>query len=241
MKKHPSKKKRNSKVRLKFFSISIGLGLGVILAIILHTRLQVRPPCANSISCISDLSGDYKKADNGVFLGRKVAVPHQVSYPFNLRNVLGEQTGLPKRIEVNLSDQMLYAYEGNTVVLNFPISSGKWSPTPTGEFNIWIKLRYTKMEGGNKANNTYYYLPNVPYTMYFYNEEVPKIRGYGLHGAYWHTNFGHPMSHGCINISPENAGLLYNWANPYGEAGTTLATSENPGTKVVIYGVAPRE
>jgi lipoprotein-anchoring transpeptidase ErfK/SrfK len=51
-----------------------------------------------------------------------------------------------------------------------------------------------------------YYLPGVPYTMYFY-------KGYGLHGTYWHSNFGTPMSHGCVNLKTEDAGWLYNWAS----------------------------
>ena len=51
-----------------------------------------------------------------------------------------------------------------------------------------------------------YYLPNVPYTMYFY-------QGYGLHGTYWHHNFGTPMSHGCVNLATPDAEWLYNWAS----------------------------
>jgi lipoprotein-anchoring transpeptidase ErfK/SrfK len=51
-----------------------------------------------------------------------------------------------------------------------------------------------------------YYLPNVPYTMYFYG-------GYGLHGTYWHNNFGTPMSHGCVNLSTADSGWLFDWAS----------------------------
>ena len=50
-----------------------------------------------------------------------------------------------------------------------------------------------------------YYLPDVPYTMYFY-------RGYGLHGTYWHNNFGTPMSHGCVNMRTPDARWLFYWA-----------------------------
>ena len=50
-----------------------------------------------------------------------------------------------------------------------------------------------------------YDLPNVPYVMYFY-------RGYGLHGTYWHNNFGTPMSHGCVNLTLADAKWLYEWA-----------------------------
>jgi len=138
--------------------------------------------------------------------------------------VLGQNTS-NKKIEIDLTNQRLYAYEDNNLVYNFLISSGKWGRTPTGTFQIWIKLRYTKMEGGSKALNTYYYLPNVPYTMFFYNDEVPKYRGFGIHGTYWHNNFGHPMSHGCINMKTEEVEQLFYWAQL--------------NTTIIIYGQTP--
>ena len=155
--------------------------------------------------------------------------------------VLGDSS-VEKRIAVDLTNQRLYAYENNRLVYDFPISSGKWGRTPVGEFEIWIKLRYTKMEGGSKALNTYYYLPNVPYVMFFYNADIPKIRGYGLHGTYWHSNFGHPMSHGCINLKTEDAGTLYYWVRPdLGNKASIYASDDNPGTKITIFGEAPWE
>jgi hypothetical protein len=96
------------------------------------------------------------------------------------------------------------------------------------------------MEGGSKALGTYYNLPNVPFTMFFYNTAVPKYLGYGIHGTYWHNNFGHPMSHGCINLKTENAEKLYYWADPAlaGKPSIT-ATNTNIGTRIVIYGQTP--
>jgi len=133
-------------------------------------------------------------------------------------------------IEIDLSDQKLYAHNGGNIDYEFLISGGKWSPTPKGEFRIWVKLKYTKMEGGKKENNTYYYLPNVPYTQYFY-------RGYGVHGAYWHNNFGNPMSHGCVNMSIPDAEKLFYWTSPLVDQGGWVAYSskDNPGTRVVIH------
>ena len=142
--------------------------------------------------------------------------------------VLGE-TDQSRRIEIDLTNQRIYAYEGNQKIYDFLISSGKWGRTPVGRFQIWTKLRYVLMTGGSQALGTYYYLPNVPYTMFFYNNEVSKWQGYGIHGTYWHSNFGHPMSHGCINMNTDQAGLLYYWAN------------DNPGTEIIIYGEAPYE
>lgn len=104
-------------------------------------------------------------------------------------------------IDVDLSEQRLYAYEGETLVKTFLVSTGTWQyPTVTGTFKIYVKLRYTDMSGPD------YYLPDVPYVMYFY-------KGYGLHGTYWHNNFGVPMSHGCVNLSIPDAAWLYNWAS----------------------------
>jgi lipoprotein-anchoring transpeptidase ErfK/SrfK len=104
-------------------------------------------------------------------------------------------------IDVNLSQQMLYAYEGDTIVASFLVSTGVPAfPTVTGQFHIYIKLVSTLMAGDG------YYLPDVPYTMYFY-------KGYGLHGTYWHHNFGHPMSHGCVNMYTPDAEWLFYWAS----------------------------
>jgi len=145
-----------------------------------------------------------------------------------------------KRIEVDLTNQRLYAYEGDTLVYNFLISSGKWYKTPTGVFHIWIKLRYTRMTGGSKTLHTYYDLPNVPFTMYFYNDQIPQSAGYGIHGTYWHHNFGHPMSHGCINMRTQDAQTLYYWANPDLQGNQSIhASTDNPGTEVVIFGTTP--
>ena len=103
-------------------------------------------------------------------------------------------------IDVNLSEQRVYAYEGDTVVNSFVVSTGTWqTPTVTGSYKVWIKLRSTAMSGPG------YYLPDVPYVMYFY-------KGYGLHGTYWHNNFGTPMSHGCVNLRTEDAEWLYNFS-----------------------------
>lgn len=104
-------------------------------------------------------------------------------------------------IEVNLSQQMVYAYEGDVLVNSFVVSTGTWlTPTVTGKYHIYVKYRSTTMAGPG------YYLTNVPYVMYFY-------KGYGLHGTYWHNNFGTPMSHGCVNLRTYDAEWLYNWAS----------------------------
>jgi len=114
--------------------------------------------------------------------------------------VLGVNTGGVHWIDVDLSQQRVYAYAGDTIINSFLVSTGTWqTPTVTGKYKIWIKLRYTDMAGPG------YYLPDVPYTMYFY-------KGYGIHGTYWHNNFGTPMSHGCVNLTIPDAEWLYNFS-----------------------------
>ena len=104
-------------------------------------------------------------------------------------------------VDVNLSEQRAYAYEGERLINAFTVSTGTWlHPTVTGTYQIYVMYRYADMSGPG------YYLPDVPYVMYFYD-------GYGLHGTYWHNNFGTPMSHGCVNLSIPDAGWLFDWAS----------------------------
>jgi lipoprotein-anchoring transpeptidase ErfK/SrfK len=115
--------------------------------------------------------------------------------------VSGNGGGGVRWIDVNLSTQSLYAYEGDTLVNSFVVSTGTWlTPTVVGKYKIWIKFASTSMSGPG------YYLPDVPYVMYFY-------KGYGIHGTYWHNNFGTPMSHGCVNMRTSDAQWLFNWAS----------------------------
>ncbi len=104
-------------------------------------------------------------------------------------------------IEVDLSDQILIAWQGETAVLRTSISSGRTEyPTVRGAYKIRTKLDLELMIGPG------YRTPNVPWTMYFF-------RGYAIHGAYWHNNFGTPVSHGCVNMRVEEAKALYEWAS----------------------------
>lgn len=108
--------------------------------------------------------------------------------------------GGTKWIEVNLSTQTLTAWEGDIAVMHSVVSSGvAATPTVTGRFQIYNKLPSQWMTGPG------YSLPGVPSVMYFYG-------AYAIHGAYWHNNFGNPMSHGCVNMNLGDASSLYNWA-----------------------------
>lgn len=155
------------------------------------------------------LTYEYDPSETrGEYLGAIVNVPPITD---TIAYVLGEQAG-NKRIEVNLANQHVYGYEGSTRIFDFVVSTGKWAPTPRGTFTIQRKVRAQKMSGGNKAIGTYYYLPNVPFVMFFGNSKIPWSRGFSFHGTYWHNNFGTPMSHGCVNMKTPEAEQLFNWA-----------------------------
>ena len=103
-------------------------------------------------------------------------------------------------IDVDLTNQMVYAYEGDTLVNSFLVSTGAQPRlTVTGSYHVYERHVKGNMWGPG------YFLPDVPYIMYFY-------KGYALHGTYWHSNFGTPMSHGCVNLSIPDAEWLYYWS-----------------------------
>ncbi len=136
-------------------------------------------------------------------------------------------------IEVNLNEQMAIAYEGAVPVRVFVISSGVGSsPTVTGTFRIWVKIAMQDMRGGSRAAGDSYHVTEVKHVQYFYED-------YGFHGTYWHSNFGTPMSRGCINLTEEDAMWLFEWASPTmyddDDDGWMFSTDVNPGTLVLIH------
>lgn len=119
-----------------------------------------------------------------------------------------------KTIKVDIAKQTLhYTFDGK-LLDNFYISGGTASmPTPKGEFRILAK-NPSKDYGGRGYN---FYYPGTKWNLHF----TTDYWRYYIHGAYWHNNFGHPMSHGCVNVAYQNMENLYNWTNI--------------GTKVLIY------
>lgn len=192
------------------------------------------------VSEVLKSNGDFNEsASLAVFNGEIIDYPKTSlaqSYSNSLNSqesaVLGTTNaeGVEKWIEVDLANQKLTAWEGNKKKVEFLISSGKWAPTPTGTFEIWYKTRNQSMIGGSQALGTYYNLPNVPNNMFFY-------KGYAIHGAYWHNNFGQPMSHGCVNSPLANVAELFEWAGPVVPSGQNAirASADNPGTRVWVH------
>ncbi len=140
-------------------------------------------------------------------------------------NVLNEN----KRVEVRLNDQLLLAYEYGKIVFATRIStggkrlSGKYT-TPIGEFVTYHKRPTRHMAAGDIASNGFD-LPGVPWVLYI------TEGGISFHGTYWHNDYGHPHSHGCINLTPQAAKWLFRWTIPtvppdkpvaYGYVGTQV-------------------
>ena len=108
-------------------------------------------------------------------------------------------------MDVDLSEQTLAVYEQNKMVYATIVATGI-EPlfTRPGLFPIYKKKELETMQGERNTPN-FYYLENVPWTMYF-----DKARA--LHGAYWRAKLGYPQSHGCVNLYPGDAHWLFNWA-----------------------------
>lgn len=112
----------------------------------------------------------------------------------------------PKRIEVSLAQQWLYAYEGERLVMDMPVSTGKDGfETPPGRFAIYTKIPRQTLRG--RARGESWNVPDVPSIMFYY-------RDFAIHGVYWHDRFGtgERHSHGCVGLAPADAADLYGWA-----------------------------
>jgi len=128
-----------------------------------------------------------------------------------------------KRLELSLSHQTLYAFEGEDEVYSVKISSGLPNnrlsdsqyptSTPKGRYRIYSKMPSKHMgsvAGGSEVEeNGGFSLPGVPWTCFFISPG-----GYAFHGTYWHNNFGLQMSHGCVNMNNEDAKWLFRWTTP---------------------------
>jgi lipoprotein-anchoring transpeptidase ErfK/SrfK len=139
-----------------------------------------------------------------------------------------------KRLKVSIEQQMLTAFESRQVVFEAQVSTGKrWTPTPTGEFRIDRKHPSRHMgDGGLTSNVNAYELVGVPWVSFF------QSAGIAFHGTFWHSNFGEPMSMGCVNMRTEDASWLFRWSLPLYESQSdgrpTYRIIEKGGTQVVV-------
>jgi lipoprotein-anchoring transpeptidase ErfK/SrfK len=129
------------------------------------------------------------------YLPTEILPPTETATPVVLAGIEG------RWIDIDLSEQMLRAYDGTELVDSFLVSTGlDLYPTETGKYRIYVKMRYSDMRGND------FFLPDVPYSMYYSGD-------FSIHGTYWHHSFGTPMSHGCVNMDTRDAEWLYNWAS----------------------------
>jgi hypothetical protein len=123
-----------------------------------------------------------------------------------------------KRIEVDLDYQTLSCFEGTTEVYFCRISSGlKYDPatgqisdklaTPVGNLLTHWKIYSLNMTAGTFQSG--YSTPAVPWSTMISGD------GIAIHGAFWHNAFGEKRSHGCINVTPEDAKWIFRWTTPY--------------------------
>lgn len=116
-----------------------------------------------------------------------------------------------KQIIIDLSDSRVYAFENGILIRSVLVSTGlPATPTVTGNYRIYNRVRSQTMSGPG------YSLPNVEWVLYFY-------QGYALHGAYWHSNWGNPMSHGCVNMPNSEAQWFY---ENFGEIGLPVLVQQ---------------
>lgn len=144
-----------------------------------------------------------------------------------------------KWIRVDLTHQTLEAYQGTMPVFVTLISSGlpesEETVTPTGEFAVSFKHVTDDMAGSVGDGEEVYQVADVPWVQYIH-------RNIALHASFWHSKYGHPKSHGCINLSPADARFLFDWTGPHLPDGWhgAAATKDNPGTKVFVVGETPK-
>ena len=139
-------------------------------------------------------------------------------------------------IDVNLGLQSLVAFEGDKPVFATIISSGRHDDDPVkdhrtrpGEFRVREKHISATMDN-DTATDGPYSIEDVPWIMYFDGSTA-------LHGAFWHSRFGHERSHGCVNMTPHDAHELFGWVGPKLPDGWhgVHATDANPGTRVIVH------
>lgn len=137
-----------------------------------------------------------------------------------------------KRIVVDLTTQLVTAFEGETLVFSQRCASGvRGTDTPKGEFRTYHKGPSVHMtnEGDAVEEDHIYSLPGVPWCSFFTGA------GNAFHGAYWHNDYGQPRSHGCVNLPSEAAKFLYRWSKPTVPADTEYIHLPGEGTLVQIF------
>ena len=137
-----------------------------------------------------------------------------------------------KHIVVDLSTQLVTAFEGENLVFSQRCSSGvRGTDTPKGNFTTYHKGASVHMtnEGDAVEEETVYSLPGVPWCSFFTGA------GNAFHGTWWHNDYGRPRSHGCVNLPSEAAKFLYRWTKPNVPPDVDYLHLPGQGTKVQVF------
>ncbi len=162
-------------------------------------------------------------------LARDLAIPTSAAPPAEVA------APAERWIDVDLASQTLVAYEGPQAVYATLVSTGRGprgtdSATPAGVHRIWVKIRASDMDNVERGElDAHYSMEDVPYVQFF-NGAV------GLHGTYWHSDFGHVRSHGCVNLTPLDARWMFAFTEPHLPPGWVAAypTALDAGTVVRV-------
>ncbi len=153
-------------------------------------------------------------------------VPANMLRPITREDLTPISPGHPdKWVQVDISDQMLTCFEGQTPVFSTPVASGLWNTaTPLGEFRILYKRHTQRMIGED------YDLVGVAFPSYFTES------GVAIHGTYWHNDYGRRHSHGCLNVPSRAARWVFQWVEPVVpyELYTYRCAKPEEGTRVVV-------
>jgi hypothetical protein len=156
---------------------------------------------------------------------------------YNMRLIPNEELTLlspdipesEKLIHVDLSTQLVTAFEGDKMVFSSRCSSGsKGTRTPTGEFRTYHKGPSVHMNNQDEDVKNHYDLPGVPWCSFF------TSYGNAFHGTYWHNDYGRPRSHGCVNLPSTDAKWIYRWSTPNVPIGEDYLHLPGEGTRVQI-------
>lgn len=179
----------------------------------------------------------YKITDELLYIDYYVLADHMRMVPDSeLTPISPDIEPGQKRVDVSIAEQRLWAYEEGELVLDtkvstgipgMPTNNGIPTATPRGSFYIFNKMPVRHMGNGQLTSEVgAYELPGVPWVTYFHEW------GVAFHGTYWHDNYGNEMSHGCVNMTPDEAKWIYRWATPEHEAGKRQ--NRGYGTRVSV-------
>jgi lipoprotein-anchoring transpeptidase ErfK/SrfK len=164
-----------------------GLPMGmIILLFVMGTKMNVSGQEKNPIE---------SEKPKGIFFNG----PVEVVYDTKGKEL--EPIGNHHWIDIDLSNQTMTAYSGSEIKRTFVVSTGtRFTPTVIGQYRVYEKHLEASMSGPG------YFVPRVKYIQYFY-------KGYGIHAADWHDKFGTATSHGCVQLTEDEAFWLYTWSS----------------------------